>query len=493
MKATCLKMSAALICCCSLVTAQDSGVRLKTDQASPGYTLIAPFGGQDTFLIDLDGKVVHSWTTERRPSQAAYLLEDGSLLRTAKIPSEVFNIPGGPAGGIQKFDWDGNLTWDYQVADDLKLAHHDIEPMPNGNVLVVAWEVKTREEAIAAGRKPELIGDGGVWPEAVFEIQPAGLNGGKIVWEWHLWDHLVQNHDRSKANFGDPALHPELVDLNYVERPIADWIHTNSVDYNPKLDQIMLCGRTFDEIWIIDHGTTTEEAAGHTGGRYGKGGDLLYRWGNPFAWYAGTPADQVLFGQHDPHWIPNDLPGAGDVLIFNNGSDRDQRAFSSVDQIQLPLKDDGSYELPEDGPYGPAGFEWRYGDPGNFYSTRVSGAQRLPNGNTLICSGEQARVFEVTTDGEVVWDFQNYLGATAPGRDRRPPPPQNARSAFDAPPSDGLPPGVPPPRGLGGLPPPGGPGQAGGPPPLSGVNMFRAIRYAPNYSAFKGRSLVPQN
>jgi hypothetical protein len=486
MKPFVLLSTLAFACLGTSLIAQDTGVRLNTPDASPGYTLIAPFGGQQTFLIDLNGQVVHSWTTERRPSQAAYLLEDGSLLRTAKIPSEVFNVPGGPAGGIQKFDWDGNLLWDYLVANDTRLAHHDIEPMPNGNVLVVAWELKSFDEAVAAGRDPQKISDGVLWPETVLEIQPEGPTGGRIVWEWHLWDHLVQNHDSSRANYGDPALHPELVDLNYAERTNADWIHMNSIDYNPHLDQIMLCGRTFDELWVIDHSTTTQEAAGHTGGRYGKGGDLLYRWGNPFAYFAGTPADQVLFGQHDPHWIPEGLPGAGNILIFNNGSDRDQRPFSSVDQIAAPVNEQGHYHLPPDAPFGPTEFVWRYGDPRNFYSTRVSGAQRLPNGNTLICSGEQARVFEVDSQGRLVWDFQNYLGAA------RPEPPQASSAFGDSPPAGQRPGTRPPGLGLGGAPPSGGPQAGAGRPTLGGVNMFRTIRYSPDYPAFTGKTLTPQ-
>ncbi|MEQ9408486.1 MAG: aryl-sulfate sulfotransferase [Fuerstiella sp.] len=432
----------------------DRGVVLKTSAASPGYTLIAPFGGQQTFLIDMDGQVVHSWTTERRPSQAAYLLNDGSLIRTAKIPNDTFSVPGGPAGGIQKFDWDGNLVWDYVVSDNQRLTHHDIEPLPNGNVLVVAWELKTRQQALEAGRDPAKLDGGALWPEVVLEIKPVGPTGGEVVWEWHVWDHLVQAFDQDKPNYGSPADHPERIDLNYVERPIPDWIHMNSIDYHPALDQILVCGRTFDEIWVIDHGTTTQEAAGRTGGKRGRGGDLLYRWGNPFAYFAGTPFDQVLFGQHDPHWIPPGLPGAGNILIFNNGSDRDNRAFSTVDELTPPLLANGRYQLPPNEPYGPEKLVWRYEAPGKLYSQRVSGAQRLPNGNTLICSGEDGHVFEVTRDGDVVWDFWNYLGAT------------NTTAPAAAP----------------------APGSAPG--PLHGVAMFRAVRYPPDHPAFAGRRLT---
>ena len=84
-------------------------------------------------------------------------------------------------------------------------------------------------------------------------------------------------------------------------------MHVNAVAYNAELDQIVLSSPHFNEIWIIDHGTTTEEAKGHTGGRWGKGGDILYRWGNPRAYRNGTKLDQRLFYQHNIQWIPKGL------------------------------------------------------------------------------------------------------------------------------------------------------------------------------------------
>lgn len=426
------------------------GLVLKTESASPGYTLIAPFGGQSTYLIDLDGKVVHQWTTNRKPSQAAYLLDDGSLLRTYKVVNKIFDIPGGPAGGIQKFDWNGKLVWDFQINSDVMMSHHDIEPLSNGNVLVVAWERKTMQQAIEAGRDPEKLVDGCLWPETILELKPNGLNDAKIVWQWNVWDHLIQSHDQTKNNFGSPDQHREKIDLNYIDRPIADWIHCNSIDYNPQLDQIMLCGRTFDEIWVIDHSTTTAEAATGKGGRTGQGGDLLFRWGNPFTYFAGTPFDQKLFGQHDPHWIPQGLPGAGRVLVFNNGSDRDERPFSTVDELQLKVDSVGRYPYEPEEPFGPDKLTWRYEAGNTLYSQRVSGSQRLPNGNTLICEGETGRVFEVSQAGKIVWDYENTLGQPADGQQ-----PNSGRS-------------------------------------LGGVAMFRANRYPMDHPAFADRQLKPK-
>ena len=191
--------------------------------------------------------------------------------------------------------------------------------------------------------------------------------------------------------------------------PNADWTHFNAVAYNPDLDQILVSVHAFSEIWVIDHSTTTAEAASHKGGRSGKGGDLLYRWGNPRAYRNGSKTEQQLFNQHNAHWIAPGLPGEGHVLVFNNGSGRPGGQYSSVDEIVLPVDSQGQYTHPRRGPYGPDKPVWSYSAPkkSDFYSFFISGAQRLPNGNTLICTGASGMVFEVTPEKEVVWKYAN--------------------------------------------------------------------------------------
>lgn len=153
-------------------------------------------------------------------------------------------------------------------------------------------EKKAAAEAVAAGRIPSTVEGTEVEPDSLVEIKPNGKTGGDVVWEWHLWDHLIQDFDKEKANYGDVAAHPERVDTNYNvvagQRANSDWTHSNAVDYNADLDEVLISLRNFSEIWIIDHRTTTAEAVGHMGGRRGSGGDLLYRWGNPRVYRAGT-------------------------------------------------------------------------------------------------------------------------------------------------------------------------------------------------------------
>jgi hypothetical protein len=383
-------------------------LRGSQNKAGPfdGYTLFAPAQSTTTYLINISGEAVHTWNSAYNPRLSVYLLETGHLLRTAKMSVNPTFDAGGAGGGVEEIDWDGNVVWDFEYSTDQYCLHHDIEGLPNGNVLMVAWEYKTAAEAIAAGRDPALVTDA-LWPDHIIEVEPTGATGGNIVWEWHVWDHLIQDHDPSKDNYGDVGDHPELIDINFGGG--VDWNHINSVDYNQELDQIILSAHAFDEIWVIDHSTTTEEAAGHTGGNSGKGGDLLYRWGNPQAYRAGDAADQKFFRQHDAGWIEPGLPGEGNILVFNNGAGRPEGNYSSVDEIVPPVDSTGNYYLTPDSAYGPEDQVWIYtaNPPGDLFALNISGAQRLPDGNTLITDGPHGVFFEVTPAGDMVWEYVN--------------------------------------------------------------------------------------
>ncbi len=383
-----------------------------TDPTSTDYNLFAPLASKQTYLIDDDGNVVYTWNSNYRPGNAVYLLQDGDLLRTGKLTANTpFSSTGGVGGVVQLIEPDGTVSWEYEYASSAHQLHHDVEILPNGNILMIAWELKTQAQAISAGRDPSLLSDGTLWPDHVIEVNPGD---DSIVWEWHAWDHLIQDYEDTQANYGVVGDHPELIDLNYVsggpKSDGADWNHVNSIDYNAELDQILLSVHNFSEIWIIDHSTSTAQAASHSGGNSGQGGDLLYRWGNPQTYDAGSPADQQLFVQHDAQWIESGSPGAGNILIFNNGQGRSDGDYSSVDEIVPPVDGVGAYTL-SGSAYGPAAPTWSYTDanPTDFYATNISGAQRLSNGNTLICDGPSGYFFQVTAGKQVVWSYQ-YSG-----------------------------------------------------------------------------------
>jgi hypothetical protein len=283
--------------------------------------------------------------------------------------------------------------------------------LPNGHVLIVAWERKSTAEVIAMGRRPDLAQGGELWPDFIAEVQQWGMKGGIVVWEWHAWDHLIQDYDTTKPNHGVIAEHPERININYPDNAraerLVDWLHTNGIDYNEALDQILLSVRGVNEIWVIDHSTTTEEASGSSGGRYAKGGDILYRWGNPAAYDHGEPEDQKLFLHHDARWIEVGRPGAGNIMVFNNGQGRPGGEYSAVDEFVPPVDSLGAYARLPGQPYEPATFIWNYTAPvpSDFYAANISGAERQVNGNTLICSGPFGTFFEVDANDDIVWRY----------------------------------------------------------------------------------------
>jgi len=385
------------------------GLMLNEAGAFNGYTLFAPLVNATTYLINNEGLLVHSWSSSYLPGMAVYLGPDGCLYRTINILS----LPG-LGGGVEKIDWDGKVVWHYEYASNVNRSHHDIGILPNGNVLMIANETKDSSEMIEAGRDPALLPPGPLLPEHVIEVRPEGATGGTIVWEWHVWDHLIQDFDSTKANHGIVANHPELIDLNYVGdgEVASDWIHGSAVSYNESFNQILLTSRLFSEVWAIDHSTTTAQARGHTGGTSGKGGDLLYRWGNPQTYGHGAATDQKLFLPHDGTWIAPGLPGAGNIIIFNNG-DITQRPYSSVNEIIPPVDGHGNYTGGL--PFNPAAPAWTYSTfSADFYSSIIGSGQRLPNGNTLICDGLKGNFFEVTPADSVVWRYINPVDQHGP-------------------------------------------------------------------------------
>jgi len=393
---------------------QTVGLFLNTTAAAPGYTLFAPMSYNVTYLIDNNGELVQSWSSEYRPGLSVYILENGDLLRTRIIQGQLFQT-GGHGGGVEIIDWDGNLVWEFDYFSDQYWQHHDIESLPNGNVLLIAWEHKADATAIANGRNPNMLAGSqqpfGFWPDHIIEVNP---ESNSIAWEWHVWDHLIQDYDSSKVNYGVVSDHPELVNLNYPSGPntSGDWLHINAVDYNAELDQIILSVHHFGEIWIIDHSTTTIEAASHTGGNSGKGGDLLYRWGNPQAYIGGNSNERIFFGQHDARWIED----GSQIMVFNNGSGRPGGSYSSIDVITQPIGEDNLYMLDSNGIYEPDTLSWQYtATPlGDLFAANISGAHRLENGNTLICDGPRGHYFEVDSAGSLVWDYVNPVVNTGP-------------------------------------------------------------------------------
>ncbi len=348
-------------------------------------------------MIDVTGQIIHTWKGSNHPGESVYLRPNGNLLRTYRIPGLPGSNINGIGGGLREYRWDGTVIWDFQLATASQQSHHDITILPNGNIVMLTFDNVGQAAAIAAGRDPASVSGSSFLSETIVEVDPATNN---IVWQWKLWDHLIQDFDPNQANFGVISDHPELVNLNYpLENPAwGDWLHCNGVDYNEEFDQLVISSRAFSEVWIIDHSNPDS--------------DLIYRWGNPEAYGRGTKSDQQLFKQHDPTWIPKDRPGGGNMLIFNNGNSRPGGPYSTVDEIVLPVDSQGNYTLAAGSTYGPSAPVWTWMDnpPSNSYSKAISGCERQPNGNTLITFGVSGHLIECDSNGNQVWDWQSPNG-----------------------------------------------------------------------------------
>lgn len=388
---------------------QTVGVFINKPEAFDGYTLFTPENSKETFLIDNCGEKVHSWISRYVPGNACYLMEDGTLLRLGRPPKG-----SGEDGNVEMIDWNGNVIWEYAPNQNYGLHHHDMELLPNGNILLIVRDAIKKAEVIAAGGSTTRAI---IFSEQILEVKPNIITGATtVVWHWRAWDHIIQDVDPTKPNYGVISEHPERIDVNYKDLNNADWLHMNGVDYNEEFDQIIMSVRGFSELWIIDHSTTTDEASGSVEGVYGKGGDLLYRWGNPQTYDQGTSFDQKFFDQHDTHWIPNSLVDAGKILLFNNRVGASQgNKYSTVNTVETPVDNNGFYSY-NGGAYGPADFDWTYTapNPTDFYADILSGAQRLPNGNTLICAGDGGRFFEIDQQENIVWEYISPIDELGP-------------------------------------------------------------------------------
>jgi len=385
-----------------------------SQEAFDGYTLFTPGGGGGgnnitTYLKDNNYNNIQTWSHNNGAASMPYLIpgaepgwENTFLLYPYRVNNPTMEN-GGVGGGVQCLTWNNELIWSHVISNEDYQHHHDIEPLPNGNVLMIAWEHKTASEAYAAGRQNITNPSIGIWSTAIFEVQPNGNGGADVVWEWHLWDHLIQDVDPNGANYGVVADHPELFDINNGTAGSSggpggsngDWIHINTISYNPHFDQIVISSRFLDEIYVIDHSTTTEESASHSGGNYNKGGDFLYRWGNPQNYNRGTNADKILDDQHSINWIPENFPGEGNFILFNNGE-------NEAIEFVPPVDEDGNYFIEEGEPYGPENYIWN----SPYVSTQMQGgAFRLPNGNTLVTDCDSADLKEYSENGTMVWSY----------------------------------------------------------------------------------------
>jgi len=437
-------------------------------KAYKGYTLFSPFRGKNSYLIDMYGNVVHLWPYPegwRTPGTEAIekharLLEDGTLLRGVIDSAN----RGRMSGAIyQLVEWDGEVSWQHDEERPGYTPHHDFRMIWNPKLeartlMYVVSKEMSHDDVIALGADPAKHENYDSRPDGIVEVDM----DGNVIWEWNISDHLVQDYSPEYPNYGVVSEHPGKMDPNFGRGVTGDWIHINAFDYNEILDQVVISNSIFSEFYVVDHGATfipgdsersVELAAG-------DGGDFIFRWGNPCVYDSGecprsinegqssVDGHQQVFRIHDIQWIRgkevapfgSDLPGTGNFLVFDNGNRRLGNRFSQLVEIN-PY--DGSMELGVYVPETVAGYiqqprgrgatqrqntyrasniskqiVWTYASnlENAFYSNYISGTQRLPNGNTLACSGGHGHFFEVTPEGEVVWEYINPVGDRAEGQ-----------------------------------------------------------------------------
>ena len=421
-------------------------------KASPGYTFIKPLAVGGVFLIDMSGQVINFW----KDFTDVYLLEDGTII--GAIGSDTF----------AQADWDGNILWKYDENRPGYDPHHDFlmifnEVLGENTLLFVANAPLTHDEVIQMGGDPSLVDNyDGTSIDTITEIR----SNGEIIWEWRFIDHLIQDIDPTKDNYVESkkviADYPEKLDINF-GRVSRDYVHVNAIDYNPKLGHIAISSNRTNEVYIIDHDNTfvpnsLEESLELAAS---EKGDFLYRWGNPaiygqgsYPYYAKNDwsileysGNVQIGGNHDIHWIKDGLPGAGNLLLLNNGLRVPRARGDSTPQSEFielnpyigenyeihdnyvnpPIAGYRTSQLPENnGAYiGGGGNQTdANGGPTRLYSNQIvngyqttdgfishhgSAVQRLPNGNTIVQLARPGRTIEITPNNEVVWEYINPI------------------------------------------------------------------------------------
>ncbi len=335
----------------SLVKTARRGVTFYNPQkAHYGYTLFSPVGGKDVWLIDMEGRFINRWQMPYMPGLHGVILPSGNLLYAGQFKTAVeLGLPEEFAGIGGIFL---EVDWDNNLVWKVEVPYqgHDFCPMENGHIMYISWEPKgILPDEVAARVK-------GGRPSTELEGKIWGDRlveidrEGKVVWEWYAWKHL------------DPRID---VICPYENR--SQWPYLNSV-WVCRDGNIILSARYISTVLKIDYQT------GKVIGRYGKG---------------------QVYHQHDCRQLEN-----GNILVFDNGSHRHEYKPSYSRSVEIDPRTDKIV------------WEYKANPPSDFYTAHSGGNERLPNGNTLIMETDKGRMFEVASDGEIVWEyvspFYNY-------------------------------------------------------------------------------------
>ncbi len=372
------------------LTFAQKGIQLNTKDALSGYVLLENAIG--TYLIDNCGYIINQWNVSNTDNHVK-LLADGSIIYMKD-------------NAVWHRDWDDDIIsiTNYDIRNII--LDYEVIILPNGNYLCLGREVLERSEFVDLGY--DVTQGFPRWMDVVVEIDP---NLNSIVWMWNIKDHIIQERDSILTNYASVKANPHKLDMDAIQT--FDWTSSetfmiNGMDYNPDLDLIALSVRKMGEVILIDHSTSMEESRSGSGGNYNKGGDILFRWGNPENYGRGNVRSRYLYFQHNPNWIKHG-EHKGKIMIFNNKlNSGDWPPYSSVEIIDPMIDSQNQFVLSSDSMFMTTEEPIRINritQGVDFSSDYTSGAKVMPNGNIYVTVGQTNRLFEITTDGEMVWDY----------------------------------------------------------------------------------------
>ena len=376
-----------------------------------GYTVLSPLGTEAAIVIDMNGNIVKRWDGYSNSAGGpARVLPDGGIIAAAGT-----RPPYQESLELVQRDFAGNVVWRFDRNEQVQARdgatiwslrqHHDwqredfpagyyapgVEPAAAGSKTLVLTHTSRIEPAVA----DVMLED-----DRIIEVTWEG----EVVWEWVASEHI------DELGF-DPAARAVIKAAPGFNagRGGFDWLHLNSATY-------LGPNRWFDEgdARFAPSNVIVSSRQASLLAIIGRDGSIVWRLGPDFSQTEELRAIRQIIGQHQAHLIPKGLPGEGNLLVFDNGG-------ASGYGFTNPIAIDGSgafvrpnSRVLEIDPVTLV-LVWSYSAPGQFFASNISGAQRLPNGNTLVTEGTSGRLFEVTTDGTIVWEYVSPLFARGAG------------------------------------------------------------------------------
>jgi hypothetical protein len=367
-----------------------------------GYTVLSPLGTQAAIVIDMNGNVVKRWDGFNNSAGGPARVLPGGVI----VAAVGNNPPRQEAAELVQKDFDGKVLWRFDHSEQITTngamrwstrQHHDwqredfpagyyspgVNPGMGANTLLLTHTNRVQPKVSTANLEDDRI----------LEI----AWDGKILWEWIASDHVDEfkfSPEARKAMAGASGAN--------AARGSFDWVHINSATYvgpNHWFDEgdqrfapnnVIISSREASFIAVL-----------------ARDGSIAWQMGPDFGASPELRAIRQIIGQHHAHFIPKGLPGAGNVMVFDNGGASGYGAPTSN-----ALNGTGIFARPTSRvlEIDPVTLKlvWSYTSP-TFFATNISGAQRLANGNTLVTEGPDGRIFEVTKEGATVWEYVNPL------------------------------------------------------------------------------------